>query len=172
MTNGHRHWLVAGVAGGVCGAVMALLVNRWLPPSTSAVGPAPSAAPAEPAVDSEARQLVERCLSHIKNNRLEELTQEARASRAVVTDEDLQKFLTRLRNDRELALRNFGKPLGEYELLRATVASASLVQFVYLERFERGAIWWMFVLYRTPERWQLAWLDWGGQLAVLFAGLP
>jgi len=168
-----KAWVKGGVAGGVCGALVTLLVGRWLIPV--AAPPAPTTAAPAPAtqvvVDEAAKQFVERCLSHIKNQQLEELAQEARQSRAVVRDEDLRKFLERLRADRELSLRSFGRPLGEYELLRVTAPSPSVLRFIYLERFERGAVWWMFVLYRTPERWQMAWVDWGGNLALLFAGL-
>jgi hypothetical protein len=162
-------WLVAGAVGGLCGALLALVVNRWLPP----VPPPSTAVPAEEApIDELARRFVERCLSHIKNNRLEEFAQEAKQSQSVVTEEDLKKFLARLRSDRQLSVQSFGQPLGEYELLRVTAPSPSVVRFVYLERFERGGVWWVFVLYRTPERWQMAWVDWGGNLAMLFAGLP
>lgn len=168
-----KRWWQAGAAGGLCGAILALLVNRWLPPAgSSAPSPLPSPQVAEVLVDEGAKQFVERCLSHIKNHRLEEFAQEAKQSRAVVTEDDLKKFLERLRRDRELSLQSFGPPLGEYELLRVTAPSPSVVRFLYLERFERGAVWWVFVLYRTPERWQMAWVDWGGNLAMLFAGLP
>jgi hypothetical protein len=172
MSLENKGWLQGGLVGGVCGAIVALLVSRWLTPAAVPVSttPAPPSA-TEIVVDEAAKQFVERCLSHIKNHRLEEFAQEARQSRAVVRDEDLKKFLERLRADRELSLRSFGQPLGEYELLRVTAPSPSVVRFIYLERFERGAVWWMFVLYRTPERWQMAWVDWGGNLALLFAGL-
>lgn len=169
MSSESKSWLTAGIAGGLCGAALALLLNRWLPPAAEPLPHPPTTT--ETTIDEAAKQFVERCLSHLKNNRLEEFAQEAKLSQAVVTDEDMKKFLARLRSDRELSLRSFGKPLGEYELLRVTAPSPSVVRFVYLERFERGAIWWVFVLYRTPQRWQMAWVDWGGNLAMLFVGL-
>jgi hypothetical protein len=171
MSAESKGWWQAGAVGGLCGAVLALVVNRWLPPAVPPPSPAPAPQEAETLVDEGAKQFVQRCLSHIKNHRLEEFAQEAKQSRAVVAEEDLKKFLERLQRDRELSLRSFGPPLGEYELLRVTAPSPSLVRFIYLERFERGAVWWVFVLYRTPERWQMAWVDWGANLAILFAGL-
>ncbi len=166
--NRHYWW---GLFGGVCGAALVVIVTRLVTPAPPAVAPPSDNSAATPPVDDQALQLVQRCLSHIKNHRFEEFAQEAQRSHAAVGPDELKKFISRIRTDREVAMNNFGPSLGEFELLRVSTPSPSLVRFVYLERFARGGMWWVFILYRAEDRWQIAWVDWGGNLAVLFGGL-
>ncbi len=46
----------------------------------------------------------------------------------------------------------FGKSIG-YELLRKEAVGDSLVQVVYLQRFEKHATVWRFILYRGSKGW-------------------
>lgn len=49
-------------------------------------------------------------------------------------------------------LSRFGKSIG-YELLRNDTVGESLTQVVYLQRFEKHATVWRFVLYRGADGW-------------------
>lgn len=48
----------------------------------------------------------------------------------------------------------FGKPIG-YEFLRNDTVGDSLVQTVYLQKFEKHAMVWRFVFYRNEKGWVL-----------------
>jgi hypothetical protein len=48
----------------------------------------------------------------------------------------------------------FGKPIG-YELVRNDTVGASLVQAIYLQKFERHAMVWRFIYYKNDKGWVL-----------------
>ena len=48
----------------------------------------------------------------------------------------------------------FGKSIG-YELLRNDTVGQSLVQLIYLHKYERHATVWRFIFYRTGSGWTL-----------------
>jgi hypothetical protein len=50
-------------------------------------------------------------------------------------------------------------PLHQFEPIRETAYSPNLIQFIYLERFEHGALLWRFVMYRGVDRWRIAFVN-------------
>jgi hypothetical protein len=57
----------------------------------------------------------------------------------------------------EKSVAPLGKPLGEFELLRAESIGESLVRFVYLQKFTEGVIVWKFSFYCASGEWK--WQD-------------
>ena len=45
-----------------------------------------------------------------------------------------------------------------------------LVRYVYIERFERGSLVWLFVVYRTKDGWRLNTISWNPDLIHAFPG--
>jgi hypothetical protein len=59
-----------------------------------------------------------------------------------------------------LIRQRFGKAIG-YELIRNEKVGTSLLQFTYLQRFEKHAARWIFIFYRGEKDWLLNsfWFD-------------
>jgi hypothetical protein len=67
---------------------------------------------------------------------------------------------------RRLALR-FGKPLG-YELVDEDKVGDFLVRYVYVEKCERTAIRWTFVIYKSKANWAFNSVAWDDNVLALF----
>lgn len=67
---------------------------------------------------------------------------------------------------RRLALR-FGKPLS-YEMVKEQKVGESLVRYVYVEKCERTAIRWTFVVYKSRDTWSFNSVAWDDNLLALF----
>jgi len=61
----------------------------------------------------------------------------------------------------------YGEPVG-VEFIRQNVVGESLTEFVYLEKFERHAIRWMFVFYKPQDEWVFNNLTWDDKIRLLF----
>jgi len=61
----------------------------------------------------------------------------------------------------------FGDSLG-YELVRQQRLGDSLVRYVYIEKFERSALRWNFVLYKPADSWTFDSISWDDNLQALF----
>lgn len=163
-----RSVLMAGLLGGLLGGVAAFAAGRVLKPLEQAkVDPGPTGS--VPAM-TEAREVADSLVVKLRAGKLDEFAADARAG-ASIKDEDFAKWRAGLSEFRTVAVGSFGPATGEFELLKETALSPSLFRFVYLERLERGGVWWRFVLYRGKDSWKLAWVDWGGNLANLFGNL-
>lgn len=53
-----------------------------------------------------------------------------------------------------MLLARSGKSIG-YELLRNDTVGDSLAQVIYLQRFEKHAMVWRFILYRGADGWTI-----------------
>jgi hypothetical protein len=63
---------------------------------------------------------------------------------------------------------NFGSPLAA-EFVREVRAGSSLVRYVYLQKFERHAIVWLFTFYRPADRWILSSLSFSDDLEAMLS---
>lgn len=63
--------------------------------------------------------------------------------------------------------QRFGASLG-YEFIRVRQAGQSLVELVYLHKFERHAIRWVFVFYRPADRWLINGVSFDDSISLLF----
>jgi hypothetical protein len=162
-----RPVLLAGVVGGLLGGVAALVAGRMFPPPAAQDQPAAG----RPEARSEAREVVELFVDKLRAGKFDEFALDAKMGSPTLTDAELVKFKARLSEFRTVTTQTLGRSSGQFELLRETALSPSLVRFVYLEKLERGGVWWLLVLYRGKENWTLAWVDWGANLQRLFGDL-
>jgi hypothetical protein len=89
-----------------------------------------------------------------------------------MSEADFVAFKTKLLESRTVFMKSLGPSSGEFELVRAIGLGPSLAKFVYLEKFERGAVLWIMVLYHgTDDQWRIAFLDYGFNGAAFFSGL-
>jgi hypothetical protein len=157
--------LIAGLLGGLLGGVVSFALNRTIKPAP----PQPATGTNGPA--SGAREAADAYVAKLKAAKFEEFIADARQGATFTTEEGFAAFKTKLINSRTVYTNLFGSSSGEFELLRETALSPSLIRLVYLEKFERGCVWWMFVLYHGRDSWKLAWVDHGLNVDAIFAGL-
>lgn len=81
----------------------------------------------------------------------------------------VEKLFGKIRDD---AAGSLGKSLGEVEAVRTEVVGKSLVRFVYLDKYERGAMVWRFTLYRTDGGWKWRDVNVTGDLMNNFPATP
>lgn len=64
--------------------------------------------------------------------------------------------------------QRFGASLGS-EFISLRQAGQSLVELVYLHKFERHAIRWVFVFYKPADRWLINGVSFDDSISLLFA---
>jgi hypothetical protein len=163
-----RPIVIAGLLGGLLGGVVSFAASRWVVPAQPKAETAPAV---RHEVPPEARAIADAYVAELRAGKFEEFAAHAKIGSTITTDEEAAKFKARLLEFRRVANGSFGPSLGEFEVLGETALSPSLVRLTYLEKFERGGVWWTFVLYHGKDHWWLAWVDWGVNPAVIFAGL-
>lgn len=163
-----RNVFVAGVLGGLLGAGGAFSAGRLVP--VKAAEPVVNPTTATP--DPLPRQVAESLLARLKVGKGEEFTKSAKASMHLISDQEFAVFQKNFTASRETYARGYGPSLGEFELVREHAASPSLVRLVYLERFEKHGLLWIFVMYRGKDGWAIAHVNWVPELNLAFAGGP
>jgi hypothetical protein len=147
--------LIAGLLGGLLGGVTSFAASRLIKPAT----PPPPPVANQQAIN-EARGVVEALLAELKAGKKEEFIAHFRLAYHQMTEEEFRDYKNKFINARLAYPIIFGKDLDQFELLRETAASPDLIQFLYLERYERGGLLWHFILYRGSETWNLAYMKW------------
>jgi hypothetical protein len=147
-----RSILLAGLFGGLLGGggvFAAVRLAGATPDQAKAEQPQASAAPAE------ARGVAEAFLAKLKDMKYQEFVGDVKEGMTFLNEPEFEAFKKAFLDSRTQCHGVYGKLTGEYELVRETAPRPELVRFVYLEKFERGAVAWSFVLYRTKEGWRL-----------------
>ena len=162
-----RPILLAGVLGGVLGGVVAVAAVKllWSPP----VEPPKVETNAQTfPIPAEARTIAEGFLSLLKAGKYDEFPDEVKKARTSISDDEFALFRKKFTQSRYLYHGMYGAVTGEYELMREFALRPDLVRFLYLEKFERGAVAWVFVLYRTKDGWRLNGVVWNEELNNAF----
>jgi hypothetical protein len=156
-----RAILLAGLLGGLLGGVASFAASR-------VITPAPTArSETAPAAASEARPIAEGFMERVVAGKEDELAEAARRGVWLVTDQEYATFRGQFTADRARFAREFGPPAGQFEFVRESILSESLVHVVYLEKFQRDGVLWYFVLYRTADGWKLVGVSWKDKLGVV-----
>lgn len=99
-------------------------------------------------------ELASRGVEALKTNSMSKLLDEVIDPARSVISAERSQFEQKLDAVRQNSLSQLGKPLSELELVRTEAIGQSLFRISYLERFEKGAMVWKFVFYRTPDGWK------------------
>jgi hypothetical protein len=137
--------LVAGVLGGLVGAVLSFALGRWMP--------APPAVP-PPAPPSEARQFAEAVFDLLKAGKHDAFMDQLRPAFAEATDEQFAEVRKRMYETREGNAKRYGGG-GEFEYCRESALGSALVNVTFLERHPRGCVVWSLVVYRAADGWKV-----------------
>jgi hypothetical protein len=162
-----RAILIAGLLGGLLGGAVSFVATRYIKPAET---PRHEAGQQPGPATTEAREIADGFVKKLRSGKFDEFANDVKVG-SETTDEDLAKIKARLTEFRTVAINTFGASTGEFEVLKETALSPSLCRLVYLEKLERGGVWWVFVLYRGKETWRLAWVDFGANLHTLFGNL-
>jgi len=147
----------AGLLGGLLGGVVSFAASRI-------IVPAPAVTPSTAAAES--RPVVESFIGKLQSEKADGLEAEATSGRWLVTEQELASFRGQFNADRTRFVQQYGPRTGEFELVREEVLGPSIVRVVYLERYQRDGILWIFVVYRTIGEWRVVGVSWKEKLAV------
>lgn len=156
-----RAVVIAGLAGGLLGGLASFAASRLIKPVVAV----PQAAET-----SEAREVAGIFIQKLEEGKFEEFTRDV-GSAAGATEEKFQAFKSRFYQERVLYEKLHGPSTRQFEFVRESVASPSLVRVVYLEKYQTGGVLWFFVLYRTRDGWKIASVDWNDNISVVFTGI-
>lgn len=81
--------------------------------------------------------------------------------------EDVQNIARLTVEELDKRKARYGEPIG-VEFIQQNMVGESLTEFVYLEKFERHAIRWMFVFYKPETEWVFNNLTWDDKVRLLF----
>lgn len=85
----------------------------------------------------------------------------------IIQETDLASMVAQAEIQMPTMSARYGKSLG-YELLRNDTVSDSLIQVVYLQRLEKQAVVWRFILYRGSNGWLINTLNYADDAAAAF----
>lgn len=165
--------LIAGVISGLVGGAAAVAAGKYVKPApTTVAGEQPPAAVAgQSLVPPEVRTIGDAFMGKLKAGDIEGFASGTKVGMTVLTETDFVKFKKSLIDSRTLFAKMFGSPTGEFELVRETPAGPSLMRLIYLEKYERGGVLWVFVLFHTKDGWRLSTVTWNQDLSLVFGGL-
>ena len=136
--------LLAGLLGGLVGAVFAFALARTFPTTPKSPPPPPS----------EARPLADDLVAKLKAGKNDEFLTGVRQAFSDRDDEQFNQVRQNLLKSRE----GFGKDYGgssDFEFVRETSVGPNLVRFAYLEKYPHGCVVWTLVYYNAPGGWQV-----------------
>jgi hypothetical protein len=110
--------------------------------------------------------LADQVMKQVSSGQLRQAVATA-APHAVVTDEQMETLVSQIEGQAESIKTRFGESLG-YELLRNDTVGGFLQRTVFLHRFEKHAMVWMFLWYRGKDGWVLNNISYVDNPSLLF----
>lgn len=86
---------------------------------------------------------------------------------SIVLGADIDKIVDSIEQQAPTVARRFGDS-ADYELLRNDTVGGSLVRAVFLHRFEKHAMVWLFIWYRGQDGWVLSKFSYTDDVSLLF----
>ena len=80
---------------------------------------------------------------------------------------DLDSLVAQAEINMPTMIERYGKSIG-YELLRNDTVGNSLIQVVYLQRLEKHAVVWRFILYRGSSGWMINTFNFEDDITLAF----
>ena len=162
-----RPILIAGLLGGLLGGVVSFTASRLISPAPAKQ----ETTPPPPPQPTEAREVADAFVAKLKAGKIDEFIQDVRLGITFMGDDEYAKFRTDLTESRRVVPQILGRASGEFELVKETPLTPSLVRVVYLEKFERGGVAWYFTLYHGKDGWRVDDVSWNRKLGLVFSGL-
>ena len=80
---------------------------------------------------------------------------------------EMNTQLSQVEMQMPMVLQRYGKPVG-FDLVKVETAGNSLIQFAYLQKFERHALVWRFIFYQSNGLWMLNHWSFDDKVKMLF----
>lgn len=158
-----RKFFLVGLAGALVGGGGVFAAGRMAQAKpTDAVAHGSEPAP---------KAIADTLLAKLKEGKTEEFADLVRASSTPTSDVEFVRFKKNMVDVRGAFMKTFGSSLGEYELVREQTVSASVVRLVYVERFEKNGMTWVFVMYQGSDGWKVASVNWFPDPAAALGGV-
>jgi len=87
---------------------------------------------------------------------------------AIVPQAEFDAFAAQFASQHTNIGQRYGKPTG-FEYLDDEQLGTSLLRFRYISKYERSAMRWLFVFYRTQSGWVLSDFKFDGNIMALFS---
>jgi hypothetical protein len=158
-----RNVIIAGVLGGLLGGAVVGGIFGLFGRGSAASAAAP---------DASAKAIPEALMNKLKGSDLDSFASASRGYMYTIPDTEFAVFKANLSEFREQCTKSYGKPLGEFELVREQAAGSNAARLIYLEKFEKGGVAWYFQMYHSPDGWKLASVHWDRTLNFAFTGAP
>ena len=158
--------LYAGLLGGLLGGVASFAASRVITP----VAPAKQDQNLPPVPAIEARGVAESLIAKLRTGQYADFVEAVKQVMIFVNEKEFEMFRQRFEESRALYHGVYGQPTGDFELIGESSLRPELVRFVYLEKFQRGAVAWFFVLHHDQEKWRLNGIVWNKDLIHTFPG--
>jgi hypothetical protein len=139
-------WLAA-LAGGLLGGIFSLGLARAFPAQ-------PKTPPPGEVQPSEARQFADEVIGKLKAGQNDEFIRYIRPAFSKMTDEQFAQVRQRIFEERTVATTAYGPSIA-FEFCRETALSPTLVRLAYLEKYARGCLLWVMVVYNSPDGWRV-----------------
>jgi hypothetical protein len=116
---------------------------------------------------AEARKLADSIMSNVGRGKYDVAWKEMRPA-AIVPPTEFDAFTAQFASQQSTLALRYGKPTG-FEFIRDQQVGASLLKLQYIAKFERAAMRWIFLFYRTEKGWVLTDFKFDGNTLALFA---
>jgi hypothetical protein len=148
-----RKLILVGVVGALLGGGVTFAAGHFAQAKpTEATPPANG--------DPTPRSIAEGLFSRLKDGKTEEFADTVKASSSPISDVEFVRFKKNLVDVRAAFAKTYGSSLGEFELVREQAVSPSVVRLVYVEKFEKNGMTWVFVMYQGKDGWKVASVNW------------
>jgi hypothetical protein len=146
----NRPVVLAAILGGLLGAAFSLVLARTFP---GVPVPPPKPAP------TEATEFGLFVLRQLQAQKYEEIATVPLVGATDGAGAWLDAMKKMVKESREYCAATFGRPNGEFELMREVQYGPSVTRLVILEKFPKGGVVWAMGLYRAADGWALITLN-------------
>ncbi|GAA4650619.1 hypothetical protein GCM10023116_29020 [Kistimonas scapharcae] len=122
---------------------------------------------AEPLQNQKAMQsLVETVMKDVGKGKLRE-GMERLTPYVLFPASEMDAQLSQVEMQMPMVLQRYGKPVG-FDLIKVEEAGNSLIQYAYLQKFEKHALVWRFIFYQSNDQWMLNHWSFDDKVKMLF----
>ncbi len=122
---------------------------------------------AEPLLDKNAMQsLVDTVMKDVGKGSLREGMERLKPY-VLFPATEMDAQVSQLERQMPIVLQRYGKPVG-FDLIKVETAGNSLIQYAYLQKFEKHALVWRFIFYQSNGQWMLNHWSFDEKVKMLF----
>ena len=100
-----------------------------------------------------AQKLCESVMNDVANNKMKEGLERLRPY-SIIPESEFNIQFSQLDMQMPMITQRFGKAIG-YDFIEIKEAGNALMQYVYIQKFEKHAMVWRFIFYKPQDTWLL-----------------